>query len=284
MTDSQHVLDVTPANFEREVFERSRTTPVLVDFWATWCEPCKTLTPVLEKLAAEFDGAFLLAKIDIDQNQEIAQVFGVQSVPTVVLMIDGKPVDGFMGAQPEAGIRGLLEKHLEYASDPLADALELDKQGDRAGAIAALGALADAHAKDGEVRAQLARLHALAGDVAEAKKHFQLLSAEDLETEVGRAAAAAVEMLSHTGDLDALRAAVESAPEDVAARLELGRALLAAHETEDGLEHLYLAAERDLHFNDDEPRLALIEAFGVLGEDHALTLEYRRRLSVLLCA
>jgi len=284
MTDTTHVLDVTPANFERDVFERSRTTPVLVDFWATWCEPCKTLTPVLEKLAAEYDGGFVLAKVDIDKNQELAQAFGIQSVPTVVLMIDGKPADGFMGARPEHEIRTLLEQHIQTASDPLADALELDQQGDRAGAIAALEQLAAAHAGDGEVRAQLARLCALAGEVEKAREHFEQLTPEDRETESGRAAAAAVEMLSHTGDLDALRAAVEAAPDDVAARLELGRALLAAHETEEGLEHLYLAAERDLHFNDDEPRLALIEAFGVLGEDHPLTLEYRRRLSVLLCA
>lgn len=285
MTDASNVLDVQLATFEQDVLERSHMTPVLVDLWATWCGPCKTLTPVLESLAAEYDGAFVLAKIDTDQNPEIAQAFGVQSVPTVILMKDGKPVDGFVGAQREAEIRSMLDKHVEAAmSDPLAEALELETAGDRAGALTAVLALAQAHADDGEVRAQAARLCALEGRADEARSHFDALSPEDRETDVGRAAAAALEMVSHSGDLSALQAAVDAAPNDIAARLELGRALLAAQETESGLEHLYLAAERDLSFNDGEPRKALIEAFDVLGEEHPLTLEYRRRLSLLLCA
>src|SRR5262245_37085489 len=139
-TPRAHVLDVTVTTFEKEVVQRSLQTPVLVDFWATWCGPCKTLGPLLEKLAAEHAGAFALAKIDIDQNPELADAFGVQSVPTVVLVAGGQVVDGFVGAQSEAKIRELLARH-GVASGPkqdaLADALALEKAGKLDEAVAA---------------------------------------------------------------------------------------------------------------------------------------------------
>ena len=119
------VLEITPQTFEKEVVQRSLETPVLVDFWATWCGPCKTLGPVLEKLAGEYAGAFVLAKIDIDRNAELADMFGVQSVPTVVLVSGGQVVDGFVGAQPESKIRELLARHgvgAKKAADPVAEA------------------------------------------------------------------------------------------------------------------------------------------------------------------
>src|SRR5437773_10158965 len=112
MESAAKVLEVTTASFEREVVERSRRTPVLVDLWATWCGPCRALSPVLERLAQEMQGAFLLAKVDIDQSPEIADALGVQSVPTVVLVQGGKVVDGFVGAQPEPRVREMLARHL----------------------------------------------------------------------------------------------------------------------------------------------------------------------------
>src|ERR1700754_5046697 len=105
------VIDVTTETFQKEVVERSRTTPVLLDFWAPWCGPCKTLSPTLEKIAREMNGKVVLAKVDIDTNPELADAFGIQSVPTVALLVAGKIVDSFVGAQPEAKIRELLAKH-----------------------------------------------------------------------------------------------------------------------------------------------------------------------------
>src|SRR5688500_3037775 len=108
-------IEITAANFEREVLLRSRELPVLVDFWATWCAPCRTLGPILDKLARELSGRFVLAKVDIDKSPELAEVFRIQSVPTVLLLVDGRPVDGFLGAQPEAAVRKFLEPHLAAA-------------------------------------------------------------------------------------------------------------------------------------------------------------------------
>src|SRR5262249_42743474 len=141
----------------------------LVDFWATWCGPCKALSPVLEKLAAEANGAWILAKIDIDRAPEIADAFGIQSVPTVALLAGGKVVDGFVGAQPEARIRESLAKHVKPARDVVADALELERAGKPGEAIALLRAQAKADRADTNSRAQLARLLALAGSVGEAE-------------------------------------------------------------------------------------------------------------------
>lgn len=278
------VLDVTTATFEREVIDRSRETPVLVDFWATWCGPCRTLSPTLEKLARDAAGRFVLAKIDIDQNPDLAEAFGVQSVPTVALVKDGQVVDGFVGAQPEAQVRALLDRHLGKTSDPLAEALALEKAGDASGAIAVLTREVQGKAGSSPARAHLARLLLLGGFEEVGRKHFDALSPADRESDAGKAAHALLELSKNRVDLGALRAQVASTPNDIASRIALGRALLASQKHAEGLEELYQAALRDLKFNDGEPRKALIEAFEMLGASNPLTTEYRRRLSVLLCS
>ncbi len=285
---SPAVLDVTAATFEKEVIARSRTSPVLVDFWATWCGPCRTLSPVLEKLAAEAQGAWTLAKVDIDKAPELADAFGIQSVPTVVLVAGGKVVDGFLGAQPESRIKELLAKHVKPSRDAVAEARELEKAGKPAEAIAILREQAKGDRNDAKARAHLARLLALSGAVGEAERLLDALPEEAGESEPARAARAILGAQDHAGDLAALKQKVATAPNDVAARLAYGRALVAARKIEEALPELFEAAKRDLGRPDrpaggGEPKLALLEAITALGEDHPLSNEYRRKLSVLLC-
>jgi putative thioredoxin len=279
------ILDVTVETFQKEVVERSRRTPVLIDFWATWCGPCKTLGPVLEKLAREFAGSFTLAKIDIDRNQELAEVFQIQSVPTVLLLKDGRLADGFAGALPEVQIRKFLELHLGLKkADPLEEAAKLEAEGKRTEALALLATHLNTAPGDAKARLMAARLCAAEGRLDDARAHFDKVVGEAREGEEAKALAAQLEAASQSaGATAALEAAVKANPKDVAARLAYGKALVAASKHAEGLEQMLEAARLDLAFEDGAPRKALIEVFNLLGWSDPLVLDYQRRLSMLLC-
>jgi len=283
MATASPIVDVTTQTFVQEVVERSKTTPVLVDLWATWCGPCKTLGPLLEKFAREGAGKFVLAKIDIDQNPEIADAFQVQSVPTVLLLKGGRPVDGFVGAQPEAKIREMLEKHVGPLVDPLEAALALEKSGQAEAAQKQMAELAARRPPVAAAAPHNARLLAVLGRTDEAQKAYDALAEPEKESDPGRAAKALLGLQSQKADLAPLKAAAEKKPDDIAARLAYGRALLAESRTAEGLEELYQAAKRDVRFNDSEPRKAMQEAFEALGPSDPLVVDYRRKLSILLC-
>lgn len=283
-TSTPTVLDVTVETFQKEVVERSKSTPVLLDFWATWCGPCKSLSPTLEKLARESKGKFVLAKVDIDQNPELAEAFGIQSVPMVALLVNGQIVDGFVGAQPEGKIREVLARHGAIAKlDPVAEALAQERAGDAAGAITTMRSAVRDAPLDHAARAQLARLLLASGSTDEGRKVLEALPTEARELEPARAAQALLDLAANRVDLAPLQAAVEARPADVAARLALGRALLAEQQVEQGLAQLLQAAKLDLAFEGGAPRKALIEAFGALGESNPLVTQTRRELSILLC-
>jgi putative thioredoxin len=288
MSTSPHVVDVDLSNFEQVVLLGSRETPVLVDFWATWCGPCKALGPTLEKLADEMAGAFVLAKVDIDRNQEIAQAFRIQSVPTVVLIAGGQPVDAFAGARSYAEVKEFLERHLGPGAgagpDPVAEARELLAAGELVQAVALLAEAVEADPGDQAARALLALALFEAEDVEGAREHLAALDEAGQELEDARSLRARLDLLDGAGDLEALRADLEAAPADVGRRIEYGRALVAVGRTEEGLDELLEACMRDLHFQDDAPRKALLEVFQALGPQDPLTLEYQQRLSVLLCS
>ncbi|MAF66652.1 MAG: hypothetical protein CMJ84_13460 [Planctomycetes bacterium] len=280
------IVDVDANSIQTEVLERSRSVPVLVDFWATWCAPCKTLGPLLEKLAREHAGRFVLARVDVDRAPELAEAFRIQSVPSVLLVCDGKPIDGFAGAHDEKQLREFLEPHLGQAnaSNPVEDARAMAQAGCADEGIALLREHLREATDDGAARIALAEMLIDEGREGEARKVVERLTDEQAASAEARAVLARLDLAGAAGDLAELERAVTEAPTDAGARVTYGQALAAAGRNEEGLEQLFEAALLDLHHDGDAPRKALLSVFQALGPTDPLTIEYQQRLSVLLCS
>jgi putative thioredoxin len=289
--ENSHVIDVDASNFQAAVAERSLETPVLVDLWATWCEPCKTLGPVLEKAAADYNGAFILAKVDVDKSPEIAQALGVQSVPTVFLLKGGRPVDAFAGVVTEKQLQEFMTKNEVEAGEPseeedagpIAAAQAMAAAGDFAGAISMLAELNAEEALDLDGVLCLAELQAESGDVEAAGQTLDGLSAPDSDD--GRVAELRAKLsLAGGADLASAKAAAAANPEDAHAQLELGKAMVSEGDVEGGLDVIWKIARVDLELDDRAPHKALLEVFQAVGHDDPRVLSYQQRLSVLLCS
>jgi putative thioredoxin len=271
-----HVKDIDQQQFSREVLHRSEEVPVVVDFWATWCQPCRILGPTLERLADEYAGAFQLVKVDTDANQALAQQFGIQSIPTVIAFKGGKPVSQFMGAIPEASIRAFLDQLLPTELDGMVErARDLALEGDEEGAEALYRQVLDQVADHPDAATALASLLIARGDTDEA---LIVLGKLPRTSEVEKLEAAARVTAAQGTDLSALEARLAADPADDRARVELGQALAAKGEWEVGLDHL-LAVVRTGGELRDEARQAMVDVFGILGADHPLTATYRRALA-----
>lgn len=279
-----HVFDIDTANFENEVLRASLTTPVLVDFWASWCGPCKALGPLLEKLAAEYNGAFRLGKVDVDKNQELAAMFGVRSIPTVMLVKDGQLLDGFAGALPEGQLREFLARHVqpldgapeaepapeaaeepaqainrlqqEIAAEPERAELKLD--------------LALALMRNGQADTAEAELNALPANLATDARAVRLRS----QLELARA-------LEGAPALAELRQRVQADASDWAARDLLGVRLLLEDDPAAGLDQFLAILEKARDWNEGAAKKRLLAAFATL-EDAELVGRYRRRMASLL--
>lgn len=274
------VIDVGDEGFEHEVLERSKTTPVVVDFWAPWCGPCTALGPLLERLAEEHRGAFVLAKVNVDEAPAVAQVFHIQSIPAVKGFRDGMLVGEFVGAQPEAVVRQLLDAVLPTEADRLAVAAATQEPAVAESTLREALAIEPRNAK---ALLGLARLLGERNAIAEALALLERVAPPSpAVVEAERLAAELRTQQDGTGDVDALRARVAADPGDLAARLELGRTLVARGRHEDGLGELLDVVRRDRHFEDDAARKAMVDQFAVLGNDHPLTERFRSELAKAL--
>lgn len=278
--NSAHVRDVTEATFASDVIERSKQTPVVVDFWAAWCGPCRVLGPVLERLAAEADGGFELVKVDVDTNPRLAQQYRVQGIPAVKAFRDGQMVNEFTGALPEPQVRAWLRGIVPSEADrQAARGQAAEDGGDPATAELAYR---EALMHDGAHPAAsigLARILAGRGETAEAEELLRPFPADPAAQRVRaqiklRAAA--------TADPVALRARIEANPRDVAAHYKLGMALAAEDAYTAALDHLLEAVKIDRKHANDSARKAMLDLFTLLGDDDPRTRDYRRRLSSVL--
>jgi putative thioredoxin len=284
------IKDGDIATFKADVLDASRQVPVLVDFWAPWCGPCKQLGPLLEKLIREAKGAYKLVKINIDENPEIAQQLRIQSIPAVYAFKGGRPVDAFVGAVPESQIRQFLKRlGGEKPPSALDQALEEAKaaldEGD-AGTAAALYGQVLAH-EPGNVAAAagMARCYLISGDLAKARALLDKLppeAAKDPAIVAARAALDLADQGSKAGDTAQLQAKVAQNPADHQSRLDLALALFAAGAQEEAVNELLELYRRDRKWNEEAARKQLLKFFEALGPTHALTVSGRKRLSSLM--
>ena len=280
-----NVIEIDQNNAQQYLIDESFNRPVVVDFWADWCAPCKQLMPLLEKLADEYAGAFLLAKINADEQQGISQQLGVRSLPTVMVFKDGQPVDGFAGAQPETAVREMLQKHLPSPWDgKIAEATELLDQGDTAGALALLraaweesskllditlayaGALLEANRLD-EAEEVLSEVRLVDRDAL----HEQLMAQIELKREAGK-----------SPEIEALEAELANDDSNHGVRVKLAVQLTTGAHYRDALEHLLVVLRADRDWNNGEAKRLYLDTIASIGKGDPLAAEYQRKLFSIL--
>ena len=287
---SSAVKDATTQSFMKDVIEESKNQPVLVDFWAPWCGPCKQLTPILEKAVAGTKGKVKLVKMDIDKHPDIPGQMGIQSIPAVIAFYNGQPVDGFMGALPESQVTQFLErltkgKVAPEERDLLKEADAALAEGDAAGAAGLYGELIQQDSGNVTALAGLARSYLHVGELDKAKQTLDLVpEAKRSEAPVAAARAAldVAEQAQKVGPIDELERKVAADPLDHQARFDLATALNAAGKRTDAATHLLAIVKRDRTWNDDGARKQLVQFFEAWGPTDEATLDGRKRLSSIL--
>ena len=285
MNAAAHIVEIDESNAQQLLIDESFNRPVVVDFWADWCEPCKQLMPVLEKLATEFAGAFLLVKVNADEQQMLASQLGVRSLPTVMVIKDGQPVDGFAGAQPEAQVRELLQKHLPSPWEArIAEATDLLEAGNTADAVALLrtaweesnrlkdvtfayaGALIEANRLDDA--------EAVLGDVRMVDQDalYESLKAQiDLQRQAAR-----------SPEVEALEAELAADENNHDVRVKLAVQLSSAGQYREALEHLLVILRIDRDWGNCEAKRVYLDMIATIGKGDPLAAEYQRKLFSLL--
>jgi putative thioredoxin len=283
---SEPIGEVNEADFSARVIERSRALPVMVDFWAPWCAPCRMLTPILARIAGDYAGRMELVAVNIDENPDLARTYRVQSIPLVQLYRDGAVVEEFLGAQPEGMIRALLERHIERASDRLREAARAALARGEAGQAEALlrQALADDPDND-RLAPELAGLLIETGRYDEADEILDGLPtrrAVDQDIAALRARIKYGRLAAQAPPEERLRQAIVADPDDCEARYQLAACLITEHSFEAALEQLLEVVRRDRAYGDDAARKAMLEVFALMGGEGPVVKRYRALLSSLL--
>ena len=285
MNAANYIVDIDESNAQALLIEESLKRPVVVDFWADWCGPCKQLMPILEKLAAEYQGAFLLAKVNADEQQMLAQQLGVRSLPTVMVIKEGQPVDGFSGAQPESAVREMLDKHVPSPqADALAQAEQLIAEGDIPGALALYrGAWEGSGHKPTFTMAyagalitanRLDEAEALLGDIRmvdQDARYEQLMAQIELQRQAAR-----------SPEVEALEADLASDEQNHEVRIKLAVQLGTHGQYREALEHLLVVLRADRDWGNGEAKRVYLDMIATIGKGDPLAAEYQRKLFSLM--
>jgi putative thioredoxin len=286
------VKDTTTQAFVKDVIEESKRQPVLVDFWAPWCGPCKQLTPILEKAVKAAKGKVKLVKMNIDDHPAIPGQMGIQSIPAVIAFVNGQPADGFMGALPESQVIAFLERLTKdriggEAQDLLKAADAALAEGDAAGAAEMYAQLLAEDNTNVQALGGLARAYVETGTLDQARQTLALVpeaKQNDAAVAAARAALEIAEQAKTLGPIDELEQKVAANPLDHQARFDLALALNGKSRRADALEHLITIVKRDRKWNDDGARKQLVQFFDAWGPTDEATIDGRKRLSSILFA
>jgi putative thioredoxin len=286
MSESPYIHNVGMQNFQNLVLEKSINTPVLVDFWADWCQPCQTIMPMLAKLAEEYGGKFELAKVNADEEQELAAHFGIKSLPTMKLFYQGQIVDERLGAVPESDIRAMLDKHIVSESDQFMQAAMMaHQQGQTDKALELLNHALASDPDNAELKVTIAQVVHAQGDTESAITLLDSLDEDGSKLDGAiklRAEIKLAEQLAELPDLDGIEQRLAQNPLDLEALLQKSRHLTARGEYDDAMECLLTIMRTDRGYEDDIGRRSMLELFDLLGGEHPSVQTYRRRLFTLL--
>jgi putative thioredoxin len=290
-TDADLIKNTTTKDFLRDVIEASREVPVLVDFWAPWCGPCRQLTPILEKAVRVAKGAVRLVKLNIDEHPQIPGQMGVQSIPAVFAFQDGRPVDGFMGALPESRVNAFIARLIgDDAGDTAADIEAADEAlavGDLNAAAQLFGEVLQKDRENAQALAGLAKCYIKTGDLTRAEQTLALVPPAKADSAPVASARAALELARKApaaGEINALRAKLAADPKDAQARFDLALALNAKGDRKGALDELLTLVAKNRSWNDDAARKQLLQLFDAWGPSDPSTVTGRQRLSSLLFA